>query len=128
MISIYHMTKTDSSSLSKDLGRSSVKVYDDTEENEEEESSGQWLQTVSFDDGFIRKILIKKRSKAERISIMESQMPSQANDSEMGISKTNYIKKNLSVYQKFQIMGIIGTHNIRYCNLDHKGKMTIQEK
>ena len=122
------MTKTDSSSLSKDLGRSSVKVYDDTEENEEEESSGQWLQTVSFDDGFIRKILIKKRSKAERISIMESQMPSQANDSEMGISKTNYIKKNLSVYQKFQIMGIIGTHNIRYCNLDHKGKMTIQEK
>ena len=122
------MTKSDSSNLNKELGKSSLRVYDDTEQNEEEESSGQWLQTVSFEDGFIRKILIKKRSKKERESIMDAEMPkfNQVDDG-ITISKTKYIKKNLTVYQKFQIMGIIGTHNISYCDLDHKGKLTIQE-
>ena len=128
MISIYHMTKTDGSNLNKELGKSTVSVYDNTEENEEEESGGQWLQTVHFDEGFIRKILIKKRSKAERLAIIETEMPKNRQVLDDGaISKTNYIKKNLSVYQKFQIMGIIGTHNIRYINLDHKGLMKIQE-
>ena len=47
-------------------------------------------------------------------------------DEGLGESKTHYIKKNLSVYQKYLIMGIIGTHNIRYCELDHKGLLKQQ--
>ena len=68
MISVFCMTKTDSDnpnlSMKLSLRRSRTGL---TKDEEEARMNGQWIQTIAFDDGYIRKFLIKKRAKTERI-------------------------------------------------------------
>lgn len=94
MISIFDMTK-------KHAGKEG-----------EADVEGQWIGTRIFTQGVIRQMFLKKRSKEERTELLRKRINSYgANDAQMA-------KSTLSVYRKYQIVSVVGTHSIVFCELD----------
>ena len=81
-----------------------------------ENESGKWMETIKFDRGNIRDMLLKKRPREERKAMIEKKIGNGA----IVAGKTSNL---LSMYKKYQIVVLIGTHSIVTSELSSQGKI-----
>lgn len=84
----------------------------------------QWIDTVSFADGNIRQIFLKKRSKRERNKrILKKFM-----NKDCSLKDVNKKDRLLSVFKKYKIVCFIGVNAIKICELNELGKIMREEQ
>ena len=86
--------------------------------NATENDSGRWIDTIKFDHGSIRDMLLKKRPKEKRAAMIKEKIAN-------GAIVTGKTSNLLSVYKKYQIIVLIGTHSIVTSELSSRGKVRI---
>lgn len=79
-----------------------------------------WIDTVQFDEGFIRKMFIKKRDKQERQDLIKERKLK-------GKNCSGRSKQQLSVFKKYRIILFIGIHTIKMIELSSKGVIKRQK-
>ena len=92
--------------------RNMISVYRKTTSPQED----GWVDTIKFNEGYVRNMFMKKRSKIE----MDSELSLSKGVSRMTDFKTGE-KKLSSVYKKFYIMSLVGTSTIYYNMINAQG-------
>ena len=92
--------------------RNMISIFDMTS------TDGHWLQTISFKQGAIRQMLVEKRSKRDRIHLIANKMTLRGGKSQHHSVAQEQV---LTMFEKYQIISLIGTHTISYCTLKADG-------
>ena len=97
--------------------RNMISIYD----MKEASSAGAWSDTIEFSEGHIRKMFIKKRSLEERNKEIRKKQ-------RQGRKQFGKASNMLSIYKKYNLVSIVGTHSVYFTELTSRGEFKRVEK
>ena len=84
-------------------------------------SQGSWSDTIEFAEGNIRKMFIKKRS-------LEGRNKEIRKKQRQGRQQIGKASNMLSIYKKYNLVSIVGTHSVHFTELTSRGGFKRDEK
>ena len=98
--------------------RNMISIYD----MKEGSNAGQWSDTIEFGEGnIVRKMFIKKRSLEERNKEIRKKQ-------RQGRKQFGKASNMLSIYKKYNLVSIVGTHSVYFTELTSRGEFKRAEK